>query len=239
MKKWSIILLVTLLMASCIALAGCGKEKEKAEPTSSTPAVEEKGSSNELADIMKSAQGAQNMSFDIISTINNQGQTIKHQGKYYISGQKMRMENEAAGMKSIMIVNGKGEIWMYNPADKTAMKMPEIKDKTEMPNAWAEGSDLSAMKVVGHEKMDGYDCVVVTVNEADGTNKMWLREDIGMPVKLEAKTPEGTMLIEYKNYKLGTQSADLFELPTDAQVFNMPDMSKMPQATGMPKMPNQ
>lgn len=236
MKRWSAYLMVVLLMASCLALAGCGKEK--VQDTSAPPAANEKdsSSSNELEDIMKSARQVTDLSFDITSTSTGGGQTVEVQGKYYISGKKIRTETETAGMKAITIVNAKGEAWMYNPADKTAMKLPGMENDTEMPNQWTEEEDLSAYKIVGHEKIDGYDCVVVNVTEGNDTVKMWLRKDLGMPVKMETKSPEGSITVQYKNYKVGKQSADLFELPADAQVM---DMSAMPDMSKMPGMPNQ
>ncbi len=222
-------------MAGCAILAGCGQKKAQ-ETSSPPPNVQEKGSSNELTDIMKSARGASDMSFEMVSTSTSSGQTVTVQGKYWVSGSKMRMETEAAGVKAITVVNAKGEVWMYNPADKTAIKLPAVENKTELPNQWSEENDLAAYKIVGHEKVNGYDCVVVTVSEDEGTSKMWLRKDIGMPVKMEAKSADDTMVIEYKNYQVGKQDAGLFEIPADAQVM---DMSAMPDMSKMPAMPNQ
>ncbi len=144
-----------------------------------------------------------------------------------MSGKKIRMEMEAEGMKAVTIINEKGEMWMYNPADKTAMRLPEADIEEDLPNQWTE-ADRSNMKIVGHEKVDSYDCTVVTLTEDSDVSKMWLRKDIGMPVKMETKSPEGDLLIKYKNIKTEKQPADLFDLPADAQVLEIPDMSKLP-----------
>ncbi len=231
MKKKMLILLMTVLIVSCAGLAGCGKEKAK-ETSSAPAAVQEKGGSNELADVMKSAREASEMSFEMVSASTSNGKTVNVQGKYWISGKKMRMEAESNGLKFITIVDANGETFMYNPGDKTVMKLSNMQEKSEMPNQWSEKNDQAAYKIVGHEKMDGYDCVVVTVNETDGTNKMWLRKDIGMPVKMEAKSADESMVVQYKNYNIGKQADDLFKIPADAKVLNMtaiPDVPKTPK----------
>lgn len=227
MKKFptTAIVMVLILMAS-FTLAGCSKES----PNSQAPApinTNQSGSIDELDNLLKAAGKTKDFSFDMASTVTNPQQTVSMQGKYWMSGDKMRMEMEAQGMKAVNIINEKGEIWMYNPADKTAVKLPEVNSKDDFPNEWAE-ADRNNMKIVGHEKLDGYDCTIVTITEEDSESKMWLRKDIGMPIKIETKNDDGDLLIEYKNYRLEKQAASLFELPADAQIINIPDMHQLP-----------
>lgn len=230
MKKTLTVMIMVFLMAVSLLLAGCAKESPISQ-TSAPATTNQPGSNDELSDLLKAAGKTKDFSFDMLSTVTNAGQTISMQGKYWLSGDKMRMEMEAEGMKAVTIINEKNEIWMYNPADKTAMKIPKVDTKDDFPNEWTE-ADRNNMKIVDHEKVDGYDCTVVTITEGDDVSKMWLRKDIGLPVKMETKSPEGDLLIEYKNYKLEKQSADLFELPADAQILNIPDMSQMPGIPG-------
>lgn len=232
MKRNLLLLILILSMASCLLVAGCSKEKA---PPAQAPQTENQTKSqtgsNELDGLLKAASNLKDLSFEMVTTATNAGQTVSTQGKYWMSGDKMRMEMDAEGMKAVTIINAKGEIWLYNPADKTAMKLPEMDKEDEYPNKWIE-SDQNNMKIVGHEKVSGYDCTVVTLTEDGDESKMWLRKDIGMPVKMETKSSEGDLLIEYKNYKLEKQPADLFELPADAQILNIPDMSQIPGIPG-------
>jgi outer membrane lipoprotein-sorting protein len=236
MKRWSINLLMALLMVACLAVSGCGGEK--AQETSSTPpAAEEKGSLDELQKIMETSKEVTDLSFDIVSTCTSADQTITVESKYWISGEKMRMETETDGMKTITIVNAEGEALIYNPAEKTAMKISEIETPSDMPNEWSDEDDLEDYTIVGHEKMDGYNCIVVSINGVEGAStKMWLMEDNGMPVRMEATTDEGSTVIQYKNYNLEKQPADLFEIPADVQVM---DMSVLPDMSQLPNMPTQ
>ena len=58
-------------------------------------------------------------------------------------------------------------------------------------------------------KKDGYDCVVVTSNEDDNLTKMWLRKDIGMPVRVEQTTSEGPIVMSIRIIRLA-QDDSLF-----------------------------
>ncbi len=229
MRRWSVYLMVAFLMVFCAGLIGCNSEEP--QETSSPPADED--SSNELGKIMDSAREVSDLSFEIVSTCTSNDQTVTTHGKYWISDNRMRMESETAENKAIYIINGKGETWVYNPTDKTALKMPDFEVPNDLPNEWSEKEDLDAYKIVGHEKMDGYDCVVVTITGVEGvSSKMWLMEDNGMPVRMEAESPESSIVTQYKNYSIGKSADDLFELPDDAQVIDMsvvPDMSQVPE----------
>lgn len=230
MKKNILVLFVILIMVSCLGLAGCSKEQASNAPAtqSGQQQNESSGSGNELADLMKSARQAEGMSYDMISTVAMQGQNQTFQSKVWVSQNKVRMEMEMAGVKSVTISNG-NDIYMYNPASNTAMKMSTLDNQEQLANNWAEDdSYLSKMKVVGEEKMDGYDCLVVTVKDTETDAKMWLRTDIGIPVRMESKESGSDVVIEFKNIKVGAQDASLFEIPAGAQVVDMPAVPQTP-----------
>ncbi len=234
MKKWiAIVLAGVFLMA---AVVGCGSK----EPAANTPAgtqtpaqtqTETKPEGNsELSSIMKAASQVKGMSFDMVMTMStSDNQSIVSNGKMYVQEEKVRMEMESMGMKTITLAKTPEEIYIYIPATNSAMKMTTPQEGTEPPNSWArESGDTTGMTVVGEEKKDGYDCLVVT--EADDTDtKMWIRKDIGMPVRMESKTDEGTIVIEYKNYNLAAQPDNLFELPAGTQITSMPALPNVPQ----------
>lgn len=234
-RYWALILVGMLLMA---AVAGCGSK----EPANDVPAgtqtqtQTETGSqtgsqsSSDLSSIMKSASQIKGMSFDMVSTMTGQdGTTVVSSGKMFVQDEQARVEMEAMGMKMITLVKGDDEIYLYNPDTNSAMKMSGLQEGTEPPNAWAdESGDASDYTVVGEEKMDGHDCLVVTLTE-DSNTKMWVRKDIGMPVRMEAKSDDGNMVVEYKNYDLSAQPASLFELPAGTQITSMPNLPNVPQ----------
>lgn len=230
MRRWSVYLIIALLMTCCVVLGGCGSSQETPETSSPPAAEEEKSSSNELEKIMNAAKEVTDLSFEVESTVTGGGQTMTTHSKYWMSGKKLRVETETAGVTSIMIANGNGEAWVYSPTEKMAMKIPDIEVPNDLPNEWVGQEELDAYKIIGHEKMNGYDCVVVTITGDEGTlSKMWLTEDKGMPVRMAAESTEGNIVIEYKNYNIGKQSEDLFQLPSDAQVMDMSQLPNIPE----------
>lgn len=233
MKKRLVVFLVVMFMVSCLGLAGCSKDKAANAPSAQSDQksgdTSKSDTGNEIANLMKSAREVPGMSYEMINTVTTQGQTHTSTSKMWMSKEKMRMETEISGMKSIMIANSKGEIFMYEPTSNTAMKMSEMKGQEQLADKWAEDdSYTSKMKIAGEEKLDGYACVLVTVKDAETDTKMWLRKDIGMPVKMESKMADSTVVIEYKNYKVGAQEDSLFELPAGAQITEMPSMPNVP-----------
>lgn len=231
MKKKTSLFLLVMLMLACLALLGCGQEKAANAPGTPSNQSGDSGTGNELAALMKSARQAEDgIYFETVNTINMQGQTNISQAKTWVSKGKVRSEAELAGVKSITISNGK-DLWMYNEANNTAMKLSslEAQDQDQLATKWAEDeSSLDKMKIVGEESIDGQKCVVVTYKDAETESKMWLRKDIGMPAKIEGNVAGNKVLMEYKNYKLGAQDDNLFELPAGAQVVEMPTMPSTP-----------
>lgn len=231
MRKWLAVLMMVGLMAA--GLTGCGSKppaNETQTPTSTNQTQTQTGT--DLSSIMKSASGMKQMSFDTVTTLTSGGQTITSTGKFYMSDAKLRMETEMQGMKSIMITKSPGEVYIYNPTTKTAMKITSPPETADLPNTWAKASgDTTGYKVLGEEKKDGFDCLVVQYTDpanAAITSKMWLRKDNGLPVRVESASAEGAVVTEYKNYNLGAQDASLFELPAGTQITAMPSIPNLP-----------
>ncbi|HWP96895.1 MAG TPA: DUF4412 domain-containing protein [Syntrophomonadaceae bacterium] len=223
MKKSWILLLAGLLLIAWTSVAGCSKKETTSAPAGndSKPVVTEKQSSNEgkLAQIMTNVKAMKGVSYEMKSTITSTQGTMTTTTKAWASGTKARMEMEAMGTKMTTIITGAGDIYMYNAANNTAMKMPASKE--QIASAWAQ-KDASKYKILGEEKISGQNCLVITSTDISGDNKTWISEDIGMPLKSEMKTTEGNVVSEFSNIKLGPQSDDLFTLPAGAQVVDMP-----------------
>lgn len=236
MKKTLSVIMSILLIAALFSLAGCGKSKTETTPPDQAKTSDKAGSNDisELQDLFKSSKEIKGLSYDMETTISGPQGNMITTGKYYVSGKKVRIEMETQGMKTVMLYNGGSDAYMYTPATNTAMKTPMPKEKAA--NQLAESSeDLAKYKVVGHEKMGGYDCLVVTATEEQAEVKMWLREDNGLPVRAETSDGGNKSMAEYKNYKIGAQADSLFELPAGAKVM---DMSKIQtQIPNMPQMP--
>ena len=118
----------------------------------------------------------------------------------------------------ITIVDAERNVYIYDPANNNAMKMPASEEDLGSPSDWAEGT--SDLGVVGEEKLDGLECLVVKGVSDGMESQIWVRKDIGMPVRVEIA--EKQAIIEYKNYKIGTQDPALFEIPADTTITELP-----------------
>lgn len=230
MKKNLVVIMFVVFIISCLGVAGCGQKKAANAPSaqSEQKAADSAKSGNELKDLMQSARQVQGMSYEMINTVDLKGQKQVSNSKMWISGKKIRMETEVQGMKTVIIGNGQGDIMMYNPSTNTVMKMSDLQNQDNLATKWAEDDTyLSKMKIVGQEKIDGSNCLVVTLTEDKMESKMWLRKDIGMPARMEAVIEGSTVVIEYKNYQVGKQDDSLFQVPAGAKQIEMPDMSNV------------
>ena len=222
MKKWIVLLMTIALLALTLTACGGGGEKETSAPADQPAAQQQKedSSSDPLEKLMANAKGTTELSFDMIMTANGDN-PMSSTTKMYISGEKSRMEMDAMGAKMITIVDAAGDVYLYDPASKTAMKSNVPQQEVDAPNAWADNVS-DKIEVVGEEKMDGFDCLVVTSIDEELETKMWLRKDIGMPVRVEV--PDQNVVIEYKNFEIGAQDPKLFEIPAGTTVTELPAM---------------
>ncbi|MEW6388679.1 MAG: hypothetical protein AB1491_14295, partial [Thermodesulfobacteriota bacterium] len=82
-------------------------------------------------------------------------------------------------------------------------------------------------KVLETVVYDGVRCRVVAVPAADGREevRLWMREDYGIPVRVEVTSAAGgKTVMEYKNLQVGPLPPDTFKLPPGVEVT---DLNKM------------
>lgn len=215
--KRGFLLVVAILLA--LTMTACGGEGAKQVPT--TPEggeiLPKVTSSSSLEEIQAKAREIKEISFEMVTTISGD-QPVSSIGKMYISGEKARSEMETMGIKMITIVDAERNVYIYDPANNNAMKMPASEEDLGSPSDWAEGT--SDLEVIGEEKLDGLECLVVKGVSDGMESQIWVRKDIGMPVRVEIA--EKQAIIEYKNYKIGTQDPALFEIPADTTITELP-----------------
>lgn len=112
-------------------------------------------------------------------------------GKMWVQGEQVKTEMTTQGQKIITFIDGKS-IVSYNPAEKTAFKITPEKGKEQMVERPLDYSGNihdkpEKIKIIDSVIYDGVKCKVIEVVSADGKehSKMWLREDYGIPVKVE------------------------------------------------------
>lgn len=237
MKRKFFYSLLLVLVLALLSFAGCGGSKEN----SSQPAggqTASKGSAQEAADdsvkgLFAKGEQIEGMSYDFIITTKEAAVN----SKVWMDGEKVKTETVLEGQTIVSIVDG-NTFYTYFPDEGRAMKMTSDQlsgEKTETPTDYTEDVETNPdkYKVVETTVYDGVECKVVIVTSADGKeqSKMWVRKDYGIPIRIESTDPNGDKtVIEFKNLKVGKQSADTFQLPAGVEVTDASEMFKnLPQ----------
>ncbi|MFZ5651419.1 MAG: LolA family protein [Bacillota bacterium] len=243
---------VMLVMSATLLLAGCGGEKKDTvgQARSQQPASKDspKKPEDSVADLFAKGKKIEGMYYDF--TLAAKDGNVS--GKVWMAGSKVKTEMMAEGRKMITILDGDAA-YTYVPEENMAMKIPPDKAKifgNPMDYSREAGSRPDKVKVLETVTYDGAKCKVVQVAGPEGKEqeKMWIREDCGIPVRVESTGPGGEKAVmEIKNLKVGAQPPETFKLPAGVQVQDLGEMMKqipqmpqgaqMPQGVQMPKAP--
>jgi hypothetical protein len=145
-------------------------------------------------------------------------------GKYYMNGDKMRMEMSMMGQSSITIARHDKKVsWILMPTQKTYMEV-SMAGKAQGPTPFDADADFK-YTAMGTETVDGHPCkkmkFTVTKNGTAFSGFHWLATDLkDLPIKWSDEA--GTSVMELKNVKLGPAPAELFELPAGYKKMEMP-----------------
>lgn len=238
------LVLLVLFVFTCMVAIGCDKlPTSKGTPAvpSTTQDVRSTTQDNQstsqqasgevtLEQLMQAARNVPGMSYEMITTVTTPAGTRVSSELIWASGKKARMEMDAMGQKFITISTAAGDVYEYNPTTNSATKytVSQTQQEGQVSYDWAN-QDPVKYKIIGKETLDGQACTVVTMIGGDnqGENKMWIRNDIGMPVRMEMTKNSGNnavkMVMENKNFKIGPQPDSLFELPAGVTVSTMPN----------------
>jgi hypothetical protein len=172
---------------------------------------------------------AMEFSADMVSSAHGQTTT----SKVFAKDQKFRMEPK--GQSTYSIVRGdKKVVWMVMPDQKSYMEMKTNPGQQLKVEEKVQGE--VSRKVIGAETVDGHPTQKYEVTYAEGgkTGKLyqWMATDIKFPIRMAAV--DGSWAMEYKNVKMGTQPASLFEVPSGYNKMALPSMPGEPKA---PKAP--
>ena len=223
MKRPTMLLPAIFFVLVSLGLTGCGGGGGKPAEAPKPAAQEES-----VGDLLAKAKKIPGMSFDYVMTAKDS----QMNGKMWIEGKKMRTEATMQNQKMISIIDGDANVaYTYMPDQNMAVKMTLDKVKTaDAPDQYTKDVDPGKFKVLETTTYDGVRCRVVQLDNtaAKTSSKMWIREDYGLPIRVETTNSDNTKtVLEYKNVKVGPQPADTFKLPAGVKVTDMGAM--MPQ----------
>lgn len=225
MKKYTVLSCFLLVFLVSTILAGCGTTKTK-----TTEPPKEETTQETLSDLFTKGQNIEGITYEYVLSING---TQTFSGKVSIQGNKMRMESTVEGQKMITIADGQSFIG-YNPDQKMAYKISDQTEKAKSPAEYLEdaNAEIDKLKTLETTVYEGVKCRIVSLEGTAGQEqmKMWIREDYGIPVRVETIAADGSKtVLEYKNLKIEKLPEDTFKLPADVQVTDMNDITKQLQ----------
>jgi len=227
--------LLALLLMTTLLITGCGgggdttattspapaattpKTTSPGTPTTTPPATTTSGKT--LGEILGLAAGITSVKYDMVMTV--PGSPVMNQ-TVWVKGNKMRTEITTGGQNTIMLMDIDAKtMYTYMPAQNMALKM------TWNPTTTSAVDDTEAISkynptIVGTDTIDGKKCTVVQYTIEGQTTKMWLWQDHGFPLRVEATTPQGKTTMEYKNIQFNDIPDSLFTLPAGVQIQQMP-----------------
>ena len=227
------VLISAFILAVMVSLIGCGGDKKDAPVSTNAPAKSTASQEETIQSIFAKAKQTPGMTYDSVVTMKD----MTLNSRVWAERGKVKMEQTVQGRKSVMYFDGE-DMFQYDPTTNLAMKFstkglegkgPRKPNTTDYTDHMAPDS----MKVIENVVYDGVKCRVIsyTMKDSDGTVKMWVREDYGLPMRTEMTTKDGEKIVtENKNMKIGALPPDTFKLPEGAQIKDMSEMMKrLPQ----------
>jgi hypothetical protein len=152
------------------------------------------------------------------------GQAMK--GKIYVKGNRTRNEIQSGADKTVNIMdNDAKKVWVLIPDQKMYMEMQPTPEMAASSQKREELEKMADMKVLGTEKVEGYECDKILYAYRDksmGVMTQWIARELGYPIKIFYEGAQGKTTLEYKNIKKGGVSDSLFSVPPDYQKMSMP-----------------
>jgi Outer membrane lipoprotein-sorting protein len=226
MKKYTVLSCLLLVFLVSTLLTGCGTTQTK-----TTEPPKEETTQETISDLFTKGQNVEGITYEYVLSING---TQTYSGKVCVQGNKMRMESTIEGQKMITIADGQSFIG-YNPDQKMAYQISvDQTQQAKTPSEYLEdaNAEIDKYKTLETTNYEGVKCRIVSL---EGTTdqeqmKMWIREDYGIPVRVETIAADGSKtVLEYKNLKIEKLPEDTFKLPADVQVTDMNDITKQLQ----------
>lgn len=218
MKKMMLLLAAVFLTLSLTACGGTGKQSASATPP---PAKQES-----MADLFSKGKNLPGLTYDYVMTLKDgPGMT----GKVWVSGKKMKTETLMEKQQMITFIDSEANvIHNYMPAQAMLIKVPLDPSKTDKsPDQYAKSMDSAKVKFLENAVYDGVKCKVVVTEDQSSQTKLWVREDYGIPMKVEfSEAGHVTMRTDYKNITVGPVPPETFALPKGISVTDMSEMVK-------------
>lgn len=224
MKK-SMVFITTGFLALQLILTGCSGSNDATNKNTGVQVEKDKPASETetLSTILAKGKGTKSMTCEY--SVTSKDAVVN--GKVWVKDKSVKSESEINGRKVVMLVNGSdNSVVSYVPGENFAMKINNIQSgqNVQTPAEYVEKLMEDKAKVIETVTYQGSKCKVIEMKDdnAKTQTKMWIREDLGLPVKVETIEANGEKIImEYKNISTEKISEDVFKLPEGIQITDM------------------
>ena len=156
----------------------------------------------------------------------HQGMEIK--GKYYVKGNKTRMDMDMMGQKMSNITRmDKNVTWNVQHSTMMYIEMPIPPASAQAIQPDEELKKIAVKKKIGSETINGYKCdkyEIIYHDKGMGSMIQWFSRKLNFPIKIIYHGPQGDMSTEYKNIQSGNVKESIFEVPQGFQKMSIPAM---------------
>jgi outer membrane lipoprotein-sorting protein len=237
MKKIISLLLVLVVVLGCVGLAACGggggavPTTENGQPTTGGEEPSNgggngggngngggggNGGEESLGEILGHGTGIDSVSY--VMETSGAG-TPMMTAQVWVKRNKMRMEMTEQEQMIYLANYDTGKAYMYMPDQNMAIEIdisqvnpPDYENAQDIPNYHPT--------IIGTETMDGKVCLVVEYSYGGATVKSWIWKEHGFPIRTETTTPQGTVIVVFRDISFSDINDSMFELPSGVQIVH-------------------
>lgn len=142
---------------------------------------------------------------------------------FALKGNRIRGEMTHEGYEAIMLIDMAARtFYNYLPDQNMAFSLDGALSEEILGQSLVEQAHgLLSLDpvVVGRERVDGKDCLVVEYTVHDLESRMWIWERHGLPIRVDSFGPEGTVRASVRDIEFVDLPDSLFELPAGVQIM--------------------
>ena len=230
------------LVVMLVLITGCGGNNSGG----GTPAPQESGNEPQAnSDEPSSADSsgvpaeADEAAFPSVSEILAKSKTAENEGMYFeydidmetgamegktwVKGNMIKNEITMEDQIIISIINmDQDEAYTYMPAENIAIKTDidlSSLDGFHRPTEYTDELSPDQYEILETTVYDGRKCWIIISTNDQVEMKMWVSEEYGIPLRIEAEVEGFKTVIEYKNIQIGSVGNDVFTLPPDVEIM--------------------
>lgn len=209
---------VTLVLAALL-VTGCGDKAELSQPQPSAPSTAvtpPSAPTDEIAALLQKGAAVQTLSFEGTMSSGK----VSYAVKGWVLGKKARLERTLDGTTMNVLYDFDAKAaWIWGKGSKTGTKSAAPAMVSESPAWWAGVLAPQPWKTNQSGELGGAPCRIVGyVYSGSGDTvdtTLWIAEDTGLPVQLEANLNGVTTKYSYTRVAIAAPAGDLFVVPSD------------------------